>query len=363
MNYSRGAKHGRTQEQYDHSEANDSTRHAKKEGYESTTLRFQGDELYRNSQLAIGWTEQHCQYLDSLMAIDFSHAAMRKGRQLYENNYTLGVNGPGPKLGPMKRRADHPQSVNKLQVPRKQVEKPKPYIFKHLRFRQRPVEERERLEQQWKRWGWNNWSSTWWTTQEWPESFIFFRVVERTTVIFQGVSLTGNSDSFVRDGRCKQYAAPRACITCHTRSFSSRAHVAQDDRGVLLVCSLYTCVLESHSISFMFHRTLLDPQLPSRFSTYFPSFAPGSSASLSLLYPYSARRVMLWPVGCTISSHRSALALHRVFVMYLFVRDIIRGSRWSCGFGTTHREPHPQECATWHGRHSPHRETAILRRE
>ena len=29
---------------------------------------------------------------------------------------------------------------------------------------------------------------------------MFFRVEEGTTVIFQGVSLTGNSDSLVRDG-------------------------------------------------------------------------------------------------------------------------------------------------------------------
>ena len=47
--------------------------------------------------------------------------------------------------------------------------------FIHSRFRQRPIEERERLEQQWKRWGWISWSqpssssSTWWTPQEWQE--------------------------------------------------------------------------------------------------------------------------------------------------------------------------------------------------
>ena len=87
-------------------------------------------------------------------------------------------------------------------------------------------------------------------------------------MIFQGVSLTGNSDSFVSDGVCKQHNAPRACITCHTRNFSCRAQPAQDDRGILLDCSL--CVfLESQSISFMFHSSLCDPQLSSHFSTFF----------------------------------------------------------------------------------------------
>ena len=42
---------------------------------------------------------------------------------------------------------------------------------------------------------------------------------------------------------------------------------------------------ESHSISSMFHRTLLDPQLSPHFSTPFSTFAPGLSTSLSLLYP------------------------------------------------------------------------------
>ena len=61
-----GAKHGRSQEQCDHFEANESTRRAKKKGFDSITLGFQNDQLYRNSQLAIGWTQEHCQCLDSL---------------------------------------------------------------------------------------------------------------------------------------------------------------------------------------------------------------------------------------------------------------------------------------------------------
>ena len=38
------------------------------------------------------------------MAIDFSCTATRKERERYENNFSLGVNGQGPKPGPIKKR-------------------------------------------------------------------------------------------------------------------------------------------------------------------------------------------------------------------------------------------------------------------
>ena len=147
-NHSRGAKHGNSQEQYDHFKANESTRHAKEKGYDSILHRFQNDELYRNSQIAIGWTGEHCQYSDSLMFIDFSYTATRKERQRHENNCTLGINGQGPKPGPMKKRTDYLQAVNKVLAVRKQVENPNPYMLQNRRFRQRPIEERQRMERQ-----------------------------------------------------------------------------------------------------------------------------------------------------------------------------------------------------------------------
>ena len=52
---------------------------------------------------------------------------------------------------------------------------------------------------------------------------------------FQGGSLTGNSDSDVSDGECKQHTAPRASFTCHSRNVSRRVHVAQG-------CWLLVCV-------------------------------------------------------------------------------------------------------------------------
>ena len=192
-------------------------------------------------------TKNICQYSDSLMTIDFSHKTTRKERQRYENNYILDVSDQGPKPGPMKKRTDYPHAVYKLLTLRKQVGDPNSHIPKHLRFRQRPTEKRERLEQQWKRWEWNRWSqsSSSSTTggrhkNDKDERRIYFlsRCRKNHSVFFQIVSLRDNSDSFVSDGRCKQLTAPRASITCHTRNVSRRVHVAQKWSRYSVECSL-----------------------------------------------------------------------------------------------------------------------------
>ena len=115
-NYSRGARHERTKKQYDHIKANESTRHAKKKNFFVCHGRWHRDNQYRKSRIAVGWTEEHCQHLDSLVAIDFSYTATRKERQRYENNNILGVNDQGPKPRPMKKITDLAQAVNKLLV-------------------------------------------------------------------------------------------------------------------------------------------------------------------------------------------------------------------------------------------------------
>ena len=116
---------------------------------------------------------------------------------------------------------------------------------------------------------------------------MFFRVERKDySDLFLGVSLAGKSDSLVIDEECKQDTAPRASFTCHTRNFS-RVRVAQvlepssgQDRWIVVLA-----ILESHSISSMFYRTLLDPQLSPHFSTPFLTLAPRSSTSPSLLCP------------------------------------------------------------------------------
>ena len=112
--------------------------------------------------------------------------------------------------------------------------------------------------------------------------------------MFQGVSITGNSDSFVSDGRCKEHTAPRASFTCHTRNFS-RMHVAQvlepssgQDLWIVVVA-----ILKNHSISSMFHRTLLDPQ---SLRTSLLRFLHLHLVGLPLLRCYIPRRVHPLPL-------------------------------------------------------------------
>ena len=75
--YSRGAKHGASQDQHDHFKARDSTRNALKKKYVSITDRWHRDELCRNSPIAIGWTEEHCQYLIRLCQL-ISHTQLQE---------------------------------------------------------------------------------------------------------------------------------------------------------------------------------------------------------------------------------------------------------------------------------------------
>ena len=162
---SRGAKHGKSQEQHDHFKANESLRHAKQEQYSSILLRFQEDELYLKAQIAIGWTEEHCKYLDSLLLEDKSYTATRRERVRYESNWTLGSNGQGPMPGPVKKREDYPQAVTRVQVMRQQAEKPGyPHIPHNRRFRRRPIEQWQKAEEkqkaEWKQWRWKAWTST-----------------------------------------------------------------------------------------------------------------------------------------------------------------------------------------------------------
>ena len=113
------------------------------------------------------------------------------------------------------------------------------------------------------------------------------------TMLYTAVSVANPTCHRVRcDGyrevatTVKKHVPPHASLTCHTRNFSSRVHVAQEHRGSVRLrtgsLDSSSCEPESHSISSMFHRILLDPQLSPHFYTPFPSLALGLSTSLSL---------------------------------------------------------------------------------
>ena len=61
----------------------------KRKSFRPLRKDFRKTDCTENAQLAIAWTEEHCQYVDSLMAIDFSYTTTRNERQRHENNYIL----------------------------------------------------------------------------------------------------------------------------------------------------------------------------------------------------------------------------------------------------------------------------------
>ena len=60
----------------------DATREGNTNGHETTTIRWQDDEQHSESQLAHGWTEEYCKYLDHLKMIDIEYTAAWKQTQI-----------------------------------------------------------------------------------------------------------------------------------------------------------------------------------------------------------------------------------------------------------------------------------------
>ena len=163
-NSSQGAKHGRTKEQYDHFKANESMRHAKKKRYDPLRLDSKATNyteipsspsdgpknivnIWIRSWQLISHTQRRGKSVSDMRTVILS-ASMVQGRNLDQRTSSKQNSGSEKTSGESK-------SVF-----------PKTFTI---------IEERERLEQQWKRWRRNIWSrsssssSTWWMPQEWQD--------------------------------------------------------------------------------------------------------------------------------------------------------------------------------------------------
>ena len=72
--------------------------------------RFLRDPIYRESQLAIGWTEQKCKELDELAKEDHTYRLTPEEKKRYKGHWYLTLNKAG-KNGPMKLRSDSRAAV------------------------------------------------------------------------------------------------------------------------------------------------------------------------------------------------------------------------------------------------------------
>ena len=113
----------------DHWKAMDVEKGARKlDNYPSILSRWQNDEKCRISQLAHGWTEDYCRYLDYLTTIDISSSAPYHQRHRYENTISMKCNDTNPQPGPIeskKRLSSYHKSLGKSScITRRSVKEP-----------------------------------------------------------------------------------------------------------------------------------------------------------------------------------------------------------------------------------------------
>ena len=105
-----GARHGKTEAQKQYRIAFNAWKRCRKrvdgqeEHYEGNRDRFLRDQVYRDSQLEIGWTEQKC------IEMDKSYRPSRDEFQRYQNQWYFTLNKSG-KNAPLRLRSDFRAAV------------------------------------------------------------------------------------------------------------------------------------------------------------------------------------------------------------------------------------------------------------
>ena len=111
-----GARHGKTEVQREYHLAwNAWERCCKKvdsqgEHFAGIHDRFLRDPVYRESQLAIGWSEQECKEWDELAKEDHTYKLTPEKKKRFLGQWYLALNKAG-KNGPMKLRSDYRAAV------------------------------------------------------------------------------------------------------------------------------------------------------------------------------------------------------------------------------------------------------------
>ena len=111
-----GARHGKTEAQKQYHIAFNAWKRCRKrvdgqeEHYEGIHDRFLRDQVYRDSQLKIGWTEQKCIEMDKLAQEDHSYRLSRDEFQRYQKQWYLTLN-KSCKNAPMRLRSDFRAAV------------------------------------------------------------------------------------------------------------------------------------------------------------------------------------------------------------------------------------------------------------
>ena len=173
--------------------------------------RWQNDEVYRESQLVHGWTDEWVKYLDCISEIDISHNALYRQRLRYENTvYMRGVDS-NKQAGPLCQRPEYESSADALVSLQRARGKGVPQIPIHLRTRQRDTLDpavQQHLE--WLIFNWKRSSSpstgtespTWWSSSSWDNQWQDWHS--------QGSKNAGTSDNNDNPTIFKLYCSPES---------------------------------------------------------------------------------------------------------------------------------------------------------
>ena len=99
-------------------------------------VRFLKSPRYRESQINIGWTEDHCARLDEIAAEDHSNIASAAERARRENAWVLVLNSSGPN-SPMNQREDFQEAIRSRERPKRESgpAHPRPHRWEQVRQR------------------------------------------------------------------------------------------------------------------------------------------------------------------------------------------------------------------------------------
>ena len=158
----------------------------KRGNHPSILSRWQNDEIWRASHLAIGWPETYVKYLDYITTVDIKHDAPHRQRYRYENRIFMRSDDPKLQAGPLwKREDDYKTSTVALMCLQQEQGKVVPHIPIQVRTRQHNTldptiqQNLEWLSENWQTYfstptssSSSSWSqnSTWWNSKHWENS-------------------------------------------------------------------------------------------------------------------------------------------------------------------------------------------------
>ena len=124
-------KHGPNLWQENHHKAKDAPRGCSKNKRQSSSIwdRRQNDETYRESQLAINWSDAWVRYLDHIVKLDISHTAPHLQRNKYNNRLYLRSVDEDKQAPPPQQRPGYQDAKKALVDLHKQVRQDCRVIF------------------------------------------------------------------------------------------------------------------------------------------------------------------------------------------------------------------------------------------